>query len=297
VKEMAIEYSESPIITVPDTNALLTTIDTSNGLTQLIERLQTSLMLPELLQIFADEVANIVPINGISLETDNECFSSEQFKLEQCRFHSNLVKHQQSLGQISYASKRPLNQLQCQLLSKLQQTLFYPVKNALTFLQVQRQALYDHLTQLGNRGYFEQTLDCALIRAAKKEQALTLMVLDLDNFKQANDIWGHDQGDQVLVEFAYLIRNAIRKTDYAFRFGGDEFAIVLEGANELVATRIAKQISLAVAQSQQLNQVGVSCSIGYACRQQSDDRISLFKRADTALYKAKNAGKNSLRRA
>ena len=123
------------------------------------------------------------------------------------------------------------------------------------------------------------------------------MVLDLDNFKQANDRYGHQLGDQILVRFAQLLLDCIRGTDQAFRFGGDEFAIILDEQAKDCARFVAERLQQAVLGSEIAQKYSVGVSIGYAVFDKADSTTSLFARADKALYDAKHAGKNCVRTA
>ncbi len=268
-----------------------------HGFSYLNELLQTSLDMQDILQIFADEVASYFPLTGINFNFSDDSIKTNNYDKGCCQYQSLLSSTSETLGTLCYSSTQAFSQEQQILLAACQEKLFYPIKNAILFITVQKQAREDHLTGLANRGRFDTVLDETVQQHQLIDDELTLVLLDLDNFKQANDRWGHDAGDQVLVEFADIIRQAIRKTDYAFRFGGDEFAVILEGANTMVATRIAKQIKKMVNCSDLLNHMGVSTSIGFSSLNKQEQKTDFFKRADMALYSAKNAGRNCLRTA
>ena len=158
-------------------------------------------------------------------------------------------------------------------------------------------ALFDPLTGLNNRRFMENHLATMLDNAKVRRAPLTLMILDIDHFKQVNDTYGHDCGDEVLKAFADRLRGIIRGGDLLCRLGGEEFVIVMPGVATQTATRIAERTRLAV-QDEQFpidasgRVIPVTVSIGLAERRDDDDAGSLYHRADQALYRAKSAGRN-----
>lgn len=152
----------------------------------------------------------------------------------------------------------------------------------------------DPLTNVMNRRKFEVLLDNLLLRAHRSSLPLTIVVLDIDNFKSVNDVHGHQTGDGVLVEVVELISSSIRHGDYLVRYGGEEFVIIgtdssLDGMIH-VAEKIRKEI-----ETHRFGDVGnITVSMGLAAIAEDDDSVSLFKRADEKLYEAKSEGKNRL---
>ena len=158
-------------------------------------------------------------------------------------------------------------------------------------------ALFDPLTGLNNRRFMENHLATMLDNAKMRRAPLTLMILDIDHFKQVNDTYGHDCGDEVLKGFADRLRGIIRGGDLLCRLGGEEFVIVMPGVAVQAATRIAERARLAIQQEQFVisgsgRMIPVTVSIGLAERGPDDDAGSLYRRADRALYRAKAAGRN-----
>jgi two-component system, cell cycle response regulator len=158
-------------------------------------------------------------------------------------------------------------------------------------------ALFDPLTGLNNRRFLENHLATMLDNARVRRAPLTLMILDIDHFKQVNDTYGHDCGDEVLKGFADRLRGIIRGGDLLCRLGGEEFVIVMPGVNVQAATRIAERARLAVQQEQFVidatgRMIPVTVSIGIAERGGEGDANSLYRRADRALYRAKAEGRN-----
>jgi diguanylate cyclase (GGDEF)-like protein len=155
----------------------------------------------------------------------------------------------------------------------------------------------DYLTSLGNRANYDETLHRLISQANRYERGFGLLVIDLDKFKQVNDKFGHSNGDKVLISCADTLRYCLRDTDFPFRFGGDEFCCLLADSGEQTNIVIAQRIQHAVKDNAVLKKHGVSCSIGSSNYLAGDSENSIFTRADTALYAAKQAGRNCYRTA
>jgi len=171
------------------------------------------------------------------------------------------------------------------------------IENARLHLQVEQQAITDPLTGLANRRQFFDTLEREFERAQRFGTPLSLIMLDIDDFKQMNDVRGHLAGDAVLHGTAGTIEGLIREIDLAARYGGEEFGVLLPQTNLEGAALLAERLREAVAQrvvnfgEDQIN--GVTASFGVASGPRSGaDHLDLVARADAALYRAKRAGKN-----
>jgi diguanylate cyclase (GGDEF)-like protein len=169
------------------------------------------------------------------------------------------------------------------------------IRNAQLFQEARRLAELDSLTSLGNRRFFHEALARECARADRYERPLTLVLLDVDDFKEVNDRIGHLAGDRVLAEVAELVREAIRAADIACRVGGDELAIILPEAGERDAESLYRRIQLALGPGLGESREEVGLSAGIAGLRPEDDAVALFQRADEALYRAKGAGKGRAR--
>jgi diguanylate cyclase (GGDEF)-like protein len=167
------------------------------------------------------------------------------------------------------------------------------VSHARLFSQMQQQALTDGLTGCFNRRSFEMQLERDLHMATRMRLPLSLILLDLDNFKRVNDTFGHEAGDVALRLLADGLRDELRSVDTAARYGGEEFAVILPQAGidgaMIVAERLRRRIEL-----MEVPGVGhVTASLGIATfPQHASSRDTLVLAADRALYNAKNAGRN-----
>ena len=157
-------------------------------------------------------------------------------------------------------------------------------------------SITDELTGLYNHRHFWERLNFEISRAVHAEHPLSLLVIDLDDFKNINDAHGHGAGDQVLSSVGSLLRQSVRPADSACRYGGEEFSLILPNADEHAAVEVAERVRLALSKLvfkfQDGPPVKVTASIGGSQLRIGDDRSALFKRADKNLYQAKSSGKN-----
>lgn len=153
----------------------------------------------------------------------------------------------------------------------------------------------DVLTGLHNRAAFEEAMKRLLPKAQAEGRPLSLIVADIDNFKQVNDIWGHQAGDQAIASFGRLISATVRGCDTSGRIGGEEFCIAVWDCPNQPAARLGERIRLAFArlEHESLNaDIRLTAGFGVATARGGEGYESLFARADAALYEAKSNGRN-----
>ncbi|PPC96067.1 sensor domain-containing diguanylate cyclase [Methylotenera mobilis] len=163
--------------------------------------------------------------------------------------------------------------------------------------QLLAQAHFDYLTGLNNRRYFVELSEGELMRAKRYQKKLSLLMLDLDDFKHVNDTYGHKAGDTVLTQVALICRNVLREIDIIGRLGGEEFAVVLPETDVDYAIEVAERLREVVAQTRiSINDntsLHMTVSIGITSLAPWHDNVdALLLSADKALYLAKGAGKN-----
>jgi diguanylate cyclase (GGDEF)-like protein/PAS domain S-box-containing protein len=164
--------------------------------------------------------------------------------------------------------------------------------------KLREQAIRDPLTNLFNRRYLEETLERELARATREDYPVCVIMIDLDHFKRVNDTYGHEAGDKVLKTLAIMLSEQCRRGDFACRYGGEEFVVVMPNINMDVAYERAENIrqslnSLHVPYGQY--NLSITISIGIACYPiNGDTRESILRAADQAMYGAKEAGRDHI---
>lgn len=156
-------------------------------------------------------------------------------------------------------------------------------------------SLEDMLTGLGNHRAFHEELDRQMDAVGRYKTPLSLMLLDVDEFKRTNDAGGHAAGDRVLAEIGALIRNTLRGPDRAFRIGGDEFAVLMPQTDAEGARTVGRRLLATILQPKPGSATPVSFSAGISSAPTlADDRDQLYRQADTALYRAKRQGRTAV---
>lgn len=159
-------------------------------------------------------------------------------------------------------------------------------------------AVTDQLTGLHNRRYMESQLRALLERVQHGGAPVSVLIADIDHFKRVNDLFGHDAGDDVIRQFSERLASNFRPRDLACRFGGEEFVVIMPETAPEVAMQIAERLRLSVSNSpfyigRARDALDVTCSVGVAVGSQMNDTAELvLKRADQALYSAKQCGRN-----
>lgn len=156
----------------------------------------------------------------------------------------------------------------------------------------EKKAYTDQLTGIPNRAYFEEELDKEILRYKREELPLSLIMLDIDKFKDFNDNYGHQIGDVVLIGLGNIINRTTRQTDTFARWGGEEFVKILPNTTLENAKKVAQDIRILVENHLFENDLKVTCSFGVAEFFENDNKNTFIKKADDALYCAKENGRN-----
>ncbi|WP_018276206.1 GGDEF domain-containing protein [Teredinibacter turnerae] len=264
---------------------------------KLAHNLQCSLDLYTTLELFFNNVREAVTLDGLRYATPT---AGIEYSLGDQRAHTvnyNLSTNENPLGQIIFSRAKKFNESELAALEMLLGVLYYPLRNALLYQAALHSSLRDPVTGIGNRAAWDAAFQREVKLAARHGTELSLLVIDIDHFKQVNDNYGHQQGDKLLKHLAKTLQDSLRETDQVFRYGGEEFVVILNNTNAKDAALTAERTRLQVAMSPALindQEVFASVSIGVAHLCADDDPTSLFNRADCAMYAAKRAGRNKV---
>lgn len=259
--------------------------------------LQSTLDVETLFHLFTREAQKSVSFSGLiyyNKEFDLR-FESGRSAKHQC--HYRLLVGSQKLGELRLFRLKKFAEAETVTIEYLLSSLLYPLRNTILYHHALRSAMQDPLTGVNNRAAFESTLQREIDLARRHITPLAVLMADIDHFKQINDEFGHLYGDCVLREVAQRIQRCVRRTDIVFRYGGEEFAIILSNTSPEGAHLTAERIRFAVAKAGQFKkddepQTAVTVSLGGSSLREQDTPETLFKRADQALYQAKNGGRN-----
>lgn len=260
--------------------------------------LQTSIELPEILKLFFLEMSQLLHIDGLAFEHSNYCYEFQCGDNHLFHSHYRLQTENDYLGELSLFRSLPFSEQENTKIDNLLNTLIYPIRNGLRYLDAVTASMTDGLTGVGNRIKLDSMLSQAMEQSQRYEQPLSLLVLDLDYFKKINDRYGHCAGDHVLKSIANTIQETARCADMTFRFGGEEFVIILNktdaGGANISAERIRNNIE-SLNLSWHGHPISVTASIGAASLGHGESKTEFLDRADAALYRAKSEGRNRIR--
>ncbi|MDF1762471.1 MAG: GGDEF domain-containing protein [Oleibacter sp.] len=258
-------------------------------------KLQTTLDLTQLLEIFYEEIQQAVLVDGLTFHYEALGITLSVGRSSPHTSKYRLQTQNDYMGDLSFHRSTRFREHELANVEGLLTTLVYPMRNALRYHEALAAAFRDPLTGAGNRVALDKTLMREVELAKRHDQSLSVLMLDLDHFKRVNDEFGHSMGDMVLKEAVKKITDCIRQTDMCFRYGGEEFLILLSSADQAGALRIAERIRMSIGQmvfSNERGKLQVTTSIGSASLLMSDSMEDLVKRADEGLYLAKNLGRN-----
>ncbi|RAI71845.1 hypothetical protein DOZ80_08405 [Pseudomonas fluorescens] len=264
---------------------------------QLSLQLQTSLEPQRILGTFYREIQRLVPLDALSYQ-----HKSSDLRLEfgQRGHHSisySLSHEGEHLGELVFRRNQRFSEQEQGNLESLLAALLFPMRNALLYRTATQSALRDPLTGTGNRIAMDQTLQREIELSRRHLQPLSVLMLDIDHFKQVNDIHGHSTGDDVLKAVAASIKHQLRNVDMVFRYGGEEFLILLSNTSREAAAMVGERLRLAVQTAEYLadaHAILLTVSLGCSTLLPGESVESLLRRADSALYVAKREGRNRL---
>jgi len=259
--------------------------------------LQTTLDIGNLIKLFADELSILIPYDGFTYRNDTYDIDIGFGKGSRHKCSYRLIVGEENLGEVTLSRRRKFQERETATVEHLLVGLVCPLRNALTYLSAVRAAQKDPLTGINNRAAMDSALAREIEMARRHRMPLSLIIMDIDKFKSINDTYGHATGDEIIKSFAEVVNGIIRKTDMLFRYGGEEFVVIMSNTGRdgsmLLAERIRRGIErMEVLLPQRCTPVTVS--LGVASLKGKEDAKALFKRADQALYQAKTSGRNCI---
>jgi len=242
----------------------------------------------EIVRGLADGGERVVPLR--------ECVADEADGDEFIYFFPLMDKNRM-LGVIAFSATAQVMNDRLPALNVFRNQAAAAIANARLYERAERMAITDGLTGLYNHRYFLELLDREFSSALRRRAPLSLLVLDIDNFKLINDTYGHLAGDQLMREVAHALSAILRRTDVLARFGGDEFVIVLPNTNQAHAVEVAEKVRRRIASRDfrigAFGKIHTTISVGVAAYPEAaQSRQELVERADRAAYYSKQTGRN-----
>lgn len=262
---------------------------------KLAHKLQSTLDIHTAIELFYSNIQELVNVTGLNYQYEPAKVDIELGGTAAHTASYNIASTNTHLGRIVFTRQHRFAEAELAMLEMLIGILFYPLRNALLYREALESSMRDALTGIGNRACMENSFSREIKLARRHKHPLALLLIDVDHFKQINDTHGHRQGDKTLQHIAKLLRQTLRETDQIFRYGGEEFTALLHHTSTEEAKLIAERIRVNIAMSPVTlagDDVFATVSLGITTLEPSDDPDSFFERADKALYKAKNSGRN-----
>lgn len=267
-------------------------------LVRLQGKLQTTLETKQLLEIFFDEAQSSILLDGLGYVNENAELNTLVGDKSRHSVRYHLQTQNDSMGELILYRATRFREYELANLEGMLTTLVFPMRNALQYHLALAAAYKDPLTGAGNRAAMERTLSREIELSKRTTSPLAILMLDLDHFKNINDQYGHTVGDKVLKEVVGQIREATRQTDLCFRYGGEEFLILLSNTHLDSALIIAERIRKKIESFKLITDAGTiqtTASVGCTVLKPNDGLEQLVSRADQLLYSAKHAGRNQVK--
>jgi diguanylate cyclase (GGDEF)-like protein len=292
--DQTIDFNKAKIVSTY--RDLSKTIDDSNDIiSRLTRRLQTTLDCGDIIEMFASEVRTLVLFDQMKHVASNQedIIIGEKAGVHSCQY--NLSMDETDLGSITFSRRKRFIEEELSIIERLASTLVFPLRNAKLYQAALQSALRDELTGYGNKRALDASLHREAELATRHGTPLSVLMLDIDHFKHVNDTYGHLAGDSVLKDLAATIKKWSRGSDLCFRYGGEEFLLILDDTDTNQALKIAERIRENVERHTYLYKgkiIPVTVSIGTSTFKHSETLESFKDRADKALYQAKSNGRN-----
>ncbi len=195
-------------------------------------------------------------------------------------------------------TQKPITDEDLKIFTMLANQAGLAIENSRLYEMVVHKSHTDSLTGLWNHGFFQHTLNLEIQKAKENKYPLSLLIMDIDNFKKLNDAYGHQNGDVVLTELAYILKESARENDSICRYGGEEFSVILPQMSKDQASVVAERMREKIAHHDfskfpDFSNLSVTVSLGLASfPEDAENKEDLIAKADKAMYIAKFGGKN-----
>ncbi|RKZ98783.1 MAG: GGDEF domain-containing protein [Gammaproteobacteria bacterium] len=280
-------------------NRINKTIDSVNAdkqsLLELANKLHSTLDMEQLITLFKLDITPILNLDDViyRLPEDNSTINAKGRHL----LSYQLVLHQKGLGEITMIRRTRFSNDELHFIEQVLVALLAPLNNALNYQQALNLASLDPLTGIYNRYAMENMVSREIELTQRNNTPLSMIALDIDYFKKVNDTYGHAAGDCVLKHLTECVHQCTRTTDAMFRYGGEEFILLLNNTDLFGAQELAERIRKNIEQTPYIydgKSIKITASIGISTFIENDTSSDFFKRADEALYRAKSAGRNQV---
>jgi len=280
-------------------NRVNKTIDNLNAdkhtLLELSNKLHTTLDIDNLITLFKLDITPILNLDDVIYQLPKQTNTIDTKGRHLVSYQ--LVLHKKDLGEITLLRRSRFSEKEQKFIEKILVSLLSPLNNALDYQHAINLALQDPLTGVYNRLAMDSMVKREMTIAQRNNTPLSMLALDIDFFKKVNDTYGHAFGDCVLKHLTKCVQQCTRTSDAMFRYGGEEFNLLLNATELSGAKELAERIRQHIEQTpcecggQSIN---ITVSMGISILEESDTQEDFFKRADDALYQAKESGRNQV---
>lgn len=268
------------------------------GLQQrLTQQLQTSLELERVLQLFFTALQDFIGLDSLEFNHAGQAVQLHIGTSSPHQCHYRMTHAGTMLGEITFSRRMRFSESQLMSIETLLGNLVYPLRNALLYREALHCALNDSLTGIGNRMGLDQAISREIKYSTRHHTPLSLLIMDIDHFKDINDRYGHAYGDAALKAVVSCTRSCLRDIDELFRMGGEEFVVVLSNTDNQAARVVAERIRCSIEQMVfqiDADRIQMTASLGVATLQASEAKEGLLERCDKLMYAAKRAGRNRI---
>ena len=249
------------------------------------------------MELFAEHSAVLVACDAVAFRDAQGAVERTSGRPGACRHRIPLRVADRLLGHLTFSRRHPFGAREIRTLDAMGADLARPLDNTLRYLAAREAATRDPLTGAANRRHLEHALEREVSLVRRHGGSLALLMIDIDRFKQINDRFGHPGGDRCLMAVAACIAGCVRISDTLFRYGGEEFCVLLPRTRARGAARVGERVRRAVGALRipaGAETIRLSVSLGVASFAPGDSAAALLGKADAALYLAKGSGRNTV---